>query len=98
YQRECEKFSNTIMFLLNTFISQPARATEIATITLRNGATQPRSLYIVGNRVAIVLRYSKTQNIRQKQTFIVKILPAGLSRLLVAYIACIRPVETQIAV
>jgi hypothetical protein len=79
--------------LIHVCSGQPARATELATLTIRNQVDNVRGVYIIKNFVATVISHSKGNSVRGSIRPIPRFLPKELSEAVISYLAIIRPVE-----
>jgi hypothetical protein len=93
YVNKCVIFFDLLGPLIHISYGGPARRTELLTAITRNSRTSVRHLYMMLDRVAIVTRYHKGANQYGSDKTIPRYLPVSLGRLLILYLAYVRPVE-----
>jgi superfamily II DNA helicase RecQ len=69
------------------------RGTEAETLQFMNTAAAPRSLFAINGYIASALSYSKTQSITGSNKIIPRFFPFDVARILVIYLAIVRPLE-----
>ncbi len=79
--RKSSKFLDRLFTLVHITHGQPARATELESSLVRNTSQSLRSVYIIGNMVILILRYSKTQNFKWFATVVARSLPPQVSEI-----------------
>lgn len=70
-----------------------ARGTEMATLSMENVKTSQRNLYVMHGYLVAALRYNKTQHSTQMDKLIARFIPPRFGRILLYYIAIVRPLE-----
>ncbi len=86
-------FVRRLLTLTHIVYGQPARASEMTSMTIRNTQSGLRSIHIHGSSIMIIIRASKTQNLTAKERTIARFCPEELSAIFINYIMLIRPFE-----
>lgn len=90
---ECEQFVKFLAIIIHITAGQPTRGTEItATTIINNSKGGIRSLYWAYGRIMIVQYYNKSRNVHGDK-YLSRNLTKEVSRMLVLYLAVIRPFE-----
>lgn len=93
YIKKCSELLESLLCLCHLSSGQPARATELASMMLRNTATAVRSFYIYQGKVLLMPSYNKTNSMLQSDRPIARFLPEDLGQLFVLYLSVVRPFE-----
>ena len=97
WQRQMSRLSESLAVLIHWTYGSPARGEELVIAQTENSANGLRSLYVMHQRLCVILRYSKTSGMTGKDKPILRALPAELSNLMVMVLAYIRPLESILA-
>ncbi|KAJ1814286.1 hypothetical protein LPJ60_006082, partial [Coemansia sp. RSA 2675] len=84
------------LFAIHLSGGQPARATELNTLMIKDWDIQKRGLYIVEKRIALATRYWKGQALYGKDKHVLRLLPKDLGELLLKYLVFVKPCEVAI--
>ena len=82
-----------LLFLAHIMGGAPARGTEIATYKLSNTDKAIRNVYISQRMVSLLGRYNKTRSFKVCDTLIPRYLDPETSKLFLAYVVFVRPLE-----
>lgn len=92
YLAKVDKFIETMIGLIHLCSGMPSRATELATIRIKNEHSGSRNIFFLANNYAcIVLRYNKTNNIKKQDSIIPHFLPKKLALILKCYLVVVVP-------
>lgn len=89
-----QKFLQQLLVLCHILCGQPPRGSEILTLRIKNTATVPRNLFLIGGELVITLSYHKNQSVMRKENYIPRFLPNEIKRLILVYLFHIRPFVT----
>ena len=93
YLREAWRFLEIMLTLIHLCSGQPARATEIETMTIRNGPNTARSVFLFQEHIMTVIAYNKTTSLTGHERFIARFLPKAQSKTLAVYLVVVRYFE-----
>jgi hypothetical protein len=93
YLATCDTLLDNLLFLIHISSGQPARGAELTTITTHNMSQRPRAIYKIQGSIMILLGYNKTMSKMGTEKMIARFLTPELSKVLVYFIAVIRPFE-----
>ena len=96
YMKQAWNLQEILLTIMHLTSGQPARATEIETMTICNGANTARSIYLFDNRIMTLIGYSKTSSILRNERYIARFLPRRASQLFVIYLVIVRFYERYI--
>lgn len=94
---EIQKFKESLFFLVHITSGLPSRGTEASVTLIRNTPTARRNLYAIGNRVCLIGTYNKTSHNSHRDRLLPRGLEEQVGRLLLVYLALVRPLETAMA-
>lgn len=86
-------FMDLVAPLIHLTYGGPARRTELMTIKIANQPGVMRNIYYIFDRITLVTRYHKGSNQYGMDKVIPRFLPDSVSKLLIVYLAYVRPVE-----
>ena len=87
------QFVRLLIALVHLTSGQPARAPELASILVANMKRGARGVHATQGRIMLVTRYWKGRNVYGRDRPVARFLPNELSRLLLAYLVLVRPIE-----
>ena len=88
------KFLGWMMTAIQVTAGQPARLPELFSVQHANSSTSPRSLYVYGEQLVMVIRYNKTLSATGAMgKKIARLLPVQVSQMLLEYLVLVRPVQ-----
>jgi len=90
---ECDEFMDDLTILVHLAFGQPARASELATLRVRDNHLEFRSVYAIRNRFTLIQMYHKSMNVTAKFKPIARFAPASLNADIILYFHLIRPVQ-----
>ena len=93
YLRQAWRFLEIMLTLIHLCSGQPARATEIETMTIRNGPNTARSVFLFQEHIMTVIAYNKTTSLTGHERFIARFLPKAQSKTLAVYLVVVRYFE-----
>lgn len=88
-----EDFKRLLYFLVHCVCGLPPRGTEESDTLVVNTPTAQRHLYVVNNTVCFIHSYNKTSSSTGRDKLIPRGLPEDVGKLLIAYLALVRPLE-----
>jgi hypothetical protein len=86
-----KQFLLKLMVAMHLTGGQPARSSEIGSITVQNSITSSRNLFVINGRVAVVTTYDKAVKRRGKTEYVFRCFPDPLSQVLVQYLVYVLP-------
>ena len=93
YLRQAWKLQQIILTLLHLSSGQPARATELETMMLRNGPNSARSVFLLQDQIMTIIGYNKTTSLSRQEKYIARFLPKRASSILGVYLIVVRYFE-----
>ncbi|RPA71386.1 hypothetical protein BJ508DRAFT_183526, partial [Ascobolus immersus RN42] len=93
YETAHQNFLEKLFFYIHLASGQPARGTEIAGLQICNEANSGRGLYIFEKTFCILVKYSKTQTLKNdvETRRVVRFIPKRINDLLLKYFFYVRP-------
>jgi hypothetical protein len=86
----CDELAQALLFLIHLIYGQPARATELEKMLVRNDKHLQRSMFIIDQKVCLVQGYHKAQGQSLKRRYIPRFLDKRTSKVFVSYQAFFR--------
>ena len=83
-----------LILLIHVLGGGPARAQELATVSILNTETGMRNLYWMNGTIMLLTRYHKSQNVSGRGRPVARFLPKLVSDLLLKYVALVKPFES----
>jgi hypothetical protein len=95
WQSQAEHLLDLLLTILHLTSGQPARASEVTTIRLRNTGTGTgmRSIFLINGVFAFIQNYHKMRSIVETDTCIARFPPVCINDLLLKYLVLVRPME-----
>ncbi len=94
--KDISEFIRLLLILVHVTYGQPARATELHTLLLKNSPAGPRSLYWRYGTLVIHLKYNKTRSSTGQDAFVPRFLPPEVASLLLWYLVYVKPFAEQV--
>jgi hypothetical protein len=91
--QECDAFMDLFLFVAHFTSGQSARASELATLRLRDSNLAFRSVYAIRNRLTFLSCYHKSMKVTGKFKPIARFSPLVLSADMLLYFYLVRPVQ-----
>jgi len=86
----CDDLGLLILFITQVVYGQPARASELEKMRLRNEVNTRRSVFIIDKKVCFMQSYHKAQSVTGKDRFIPRFLDRKTSKMFVLFQVFIR--------
>ena len=93
YVTDGAKFMDVMAVLIHLTYGGPARRPELLQTLHQNMPGVARNVYFIFGRVCLIARYHKGSNLTGQDKSIPRFLPASVSKLLILYLAYVRPIE-----
>lgn len=94
FMARAASFNGQLALLCQMVAGQPTRITEFVEAKIRN-SVRPRELFRAGNCLWLVTRRVKSENIKNKESFIPRKLPPRIQFLADVYLLVVRPLEVD---
>jgi hypothetical protein len=82
---DCDKVGSLILFITQIVYGQPARATELEQMLLRNERNTRRSVFIIDEKVCFMQAYHKARSVTGKDRYIPRFLDRKTSKMFVIF-------------
>jgi hypothetical protein len=82
---KCDNLGALILFISQIVYGQPARATELEKMQLRNECKTRRSVFIIDEKVCFMQGYHKARSVTGKDRFVPRFLDRNTSKLFVIF-------------